>query len=470
MGDCGIFGVFGAPRAAEMTYLGLRALQHRGQESAGIAAADGRSMEAHLGMGLVQDVFSPERLEALPGDRAIGHVRYSTTGSSSLKNAQPLVADTGFGRLAIAHNGNLVNSKVLKQDLLKQGHLFPIFTSTTDTEIILVLVARGGSLRRSIKAALRTVRGAYSVVFLHRDALIAARDPNGFRPLCLGRIPGGGYAVSSETCAFAVSGIEPVRDLAPGEILTITADGPFSEQVVPKKACTPAHCLFEFVYFARPDSTMEGDNVHLVRKALGRQLAAEHPVDADMVAPLPDSGNSSALGYSEASGIPMEYAYVRNHYVGRTFIQPTERLRDTAVKIKLNVVAEVVRGKRVIVVDDSIIRGTTSRSRVRLLRDAGAREVHLRISCPPTRFPCFYGIDFPTPDQLIAASRSVEEVASFIGVDSLGYLSEEGLLSCVSGRADRYCTACWSGRYPVPIDEGFDKLMFESTTAGRQPS
>jgi amidophosphoribosyltransferase len=460
VGDCGIFAAFGAPKAAELTYLGLRALQHRGQESAGIAASTGRAMEAHLGMGLVQEVFNPEALGRLAGDMALGHVRYSTTGASTLKNAQPLVADTACGRLAIAHNGNLVNSQALKQELLKQGHLFPIFTSTTDTEIILVLVAQGTNLRRSVREALRTVRGAYSVVFLHPEGLIAARDPQGFRPLSLGRLASGGYAVSSETCAFAVTGAEPVRDVAPGEILYIGKEGLRSENVVPKKECAPAHCMFEYVYFARPDSTQEGHNVHLVRKALGRRLAIEHPAQADMVVPLPDSGNSAALGYSEQSGTPLEYAYVRNHYVGRTFIQPTTDQRDVGVKIKLNVVADVVRGKRVVVVDDSIIRGTTSRSRVKLLREAGAKEIHLRISCPPTRHPCFYGIDFPSPQQLIAASRSVEEITRFVGADSLGYLSEEGMLGVVGG-PEHFCSACWSGRYPTPVDQGFDKMMFE---------
>lgn len=457
MSDCGVFGVFGAPNAAELTYLGLRALQHRGQESAGIAAGDGRSIEAHHGMGLVGDVFSPETLSRLPGDRALGHVRYSTTGSSSLKNAQPLVADTAFGRLAMAHNGNLVNSAALKADLLKQGHLFPIFSSTTDTEIVLVLVARGSNLRRAFKDALRVVRGAYSVACLYRDGLIAARDPQGFRPLVLGRLPGGGHVVSSESCAFALVGADTVRDIRPGEILHIDADGVRSEWIVPKKDCAPAHCLFEYVYFARPDSTIDGLNVHLVRKALGRRLAVEHPVEADIVAPLPDSGNSAALGYSEQSGIPMDYAYVRNHYVGRTFIQPSAR--DIGVRIKLNVVADVVRDRRVIVVDDSVIRGTTSRSRVKLLRDSGAREVHLRISCPPTRHPCYYGIDFPTATQLIAAEKSVEEIAAFVGCDTLGYLSEAGLLEATAGVTG--CTACWTGRYPVALQESFDKMMFE---------
>jgi amidophosphoribosyltransferase len=461
MGDCGVFGLFGAPNAAELTYLGLRALQHRGQESAGIAVSNGRTMEAHLDMGLVEQVFKPEDLARLVGDRALGHVRYSTTGSSTLKNCQPLVADTGFGRLAIAHNGNLVNSQELKADLLKQGHLFPIFTSTTDTEIILVLVARGTNLRRSVKEALQTVRGAYSVVFLHPEGLIAARDPNGFRPLVLGRLPNGGHAVSSETCAFDLIGAETVRDVAPGEILHIGKEGLRSEYVLPRKECRPSHCLFEYVYFARPDSTLDGDNVHQVRKALGRRLAIEHPVAADLVAPIPDSGNSAALGYSEQSGIRLEQAYVRNHYVGRTFIQPSSGQRDIGVKIKLNALKDVVRGRRVIVVDDSIIRGTTSRSRVKLLREAGAKEVHLRISCPPTRHPCFYGIDFPTHGQLIASAKSVEQVAQFIGADSLGYLSLEGLRACVSGAAERYCTACWSGHYPVPPQAGFDKLMFE---------
>lgn len=460
---CGLFGVCGAPDAAELTYLGLYALQHRGQESAGIAVADGRTVDVSLGMGLVGDVFDAATLARLRGTSAVGHVRYSTTGSSSLKNAQPLVVDCAFGRLAIAHNGNLVNSLALKQELLKQGHLFPVFSSTTDTEVILYLVARGGDLRKSIRAALKTVKGAYSLLFLTPDAMIAARDPHGFRPLVLGRLASGGFAVASEPCAFDLTKVEFVRDIEPGEILAISADGLKSEHVVPKKETVPSMCLFEYVYFARPDSTLEGDNVHQVRKKLGRRLAIEHPIEADIVVPLPDSGNSAALGFSEQSGIPLDYGFVRNHYVGRTFIQPTDALRSNGVQIKLNVVRSAVAGKRVVVVDDSIIRGTTSRSRVQILREAGAKEVHMRVSCPPTKHACFYGIDFPTKTQLIAANMTVPEIAKFIGVDSLGYLSLDGMLQCVRGDAKGYCHACWTGEYRVPITDDFKKHMFEPT-------
>lgn len=449
---CGLFGVFGAANAVELTYLGLYAQQHRGQESAGIASVQDGRIVHHKEMGLVSDVFSKEILASLRSHAAIGHVRYSTTGSSNAANAQPLVVETSLCMLAIGHNGNLVNSATLRRDFEKQQHFFPIFHTTTDTEIILYLVARDSDLQRGLKHAMSQIRGAYSLVFLTPQAVIAARDPNGFRPLVLGK-RGSAWAVASETCAFDLSGIEYVRDVEPGEIVIIDKNGTSSERFLPKKQCQPKHCIFEHVYFARPDSLVFGDTVHEVRRKLGRRLAEEHPVTADVVTPIPDSGMSAALGYSEKSGIPLDLCYMRNHYVGRTFIQPSQDQRNSNVDIKLAVVKDTVRGKRVVVVDDSVIRGTTSRSRIRLLREAGAKEVHLRISCPPTRHSCYYGIDFPDRADLIAANKTVEEIRKHIGVDTLGYLSLEGMLSCVSQPPASYCTACWTGAYSVePVD------------------
>ncbi|MBI2899190.1 MAG: amidophosphoribosyltransferase [Planctomycetes bacterium] len=449
---CGLFGVFGAPNAVELTYLGLYAQQHRGQESAGIASVQGDRLVHHKDMGLVSDVFSREVLSSLKSHAAIGHVRYSTTGASSALNAQPLVVDTAHFMLAVGHNGNLVNSAALRRELERQQRFFPIFHTTTDTEIVLYLVAREPDLLRGIRHAVGQIRGAYSLVFLTPDRVVAVRDPNGFRPLVLGK-RGGAWAVASETCAFDLSGIEYVREVEPGEIVTIDRNGPRGERFLPKKRCAPKRCVFEHVYFARPDSRVFGDTVHVVRRRLGRALAREHPVTADLVAPIPDSGMSAALGFAEESGIPFELAFMRNHYVGRTFIQPSQDQRSANVEIKLAVVREVVAGKRVVVVDDSVIRGTTSRSRIRLLREAGAKEVHLRVSCPPTRHPCYYGIDFPDPKDLIAAKKTVEAIRTHIGVDSLGYLSLEGMLSCVTGPPSSYCTACWTGTYSVePVD------------------
>jgi amidophosphoribosyltransferase len=459
---CGLFGVFGSPRAAQTVYLGLFTLQHRGQESAGIVAFDGSRMHAHHGLGHVAEVFDARTLGALAGDRAIGHVRYSTTGGSTLANAQPLVMDSAAGPVAIAHNGNLVNSRALRAELLRAGTLFrtPDFRTTTDTEIILHLMAKHRRLVSAIRPALRSVRGAYSLLFLTREEMVAARDPHGFRPLSLGRLPDGGWVVSSETSAFDITHAEYVREIRPGEILHIGAKGLRSEWIERPRADRRAFCFFEYVYFARPDSVLEGHSVHEVRKALGRQLAREHPADADIVVPLPDSGTAAALGFSGESGLPLELALVRNHYVGRTFIQPTEDQRHAGVHLKLNAVRRAVEGRRIVLVDDSIIRGTTSRSRVKMLREAGAREIHLRISCPPTRHPCFYGIDFPTPGELIAARMSVAEIRRHVGVDSLGYLSLEGMLSVLKDGGG-FCTACWSGKYPVPVEDEFRKDQFE---------
>ena len=457
---CGLFGVFGSPDAVTMAYHGLYAQQHRGQESAGIACIQDGHLAHHKGMGLVSDVFKRDDLARLHGHAAIGHGRYSTTGSTSVANAQPLVVTTTRSMIAIAHNGNLVNSASLRRELETQGQFFPIFHTTTDTEIILYLVARNPDFAKGLKEAMGLIKGAYSLLFLTPDAVVAVRDPNAIRPLVLGK-KGGAWAVASETCAFDLSGIETVRDVEPGEIVFLTKDGLRSERFATKKSCQPAHCAFEHVYFARPDSRVFGDVVHLVRRKLGRQLAKEHPVKADLVAPIPDSGTSAALGFAEASAIPFEMAFMRNHYVGRTFIQPRQEDRAAKVEIKLSVVKEVVKGKRIVIVDDSIIRGTTSRSRIRLLRQAGATGSPPRLSCPPPRHPCYYGIDFPGPAQLVASGRSIEEIQRLLEVDSLGYLSVEGMLSSMGHPPDHYCTACWTGKYAVPPVDIMSKDLHE---------
>ncbi|MHC4605901.1 MAG: amidophosphoribosyltransferase [Planctomycetota bacterium] len=446
---CGLFGVFGDPDAVQLTHLGIFSLQHRGQESAGIASVRNGRLAFHKSMGLVNEVFTADALENLRSAAAIGHVRYSTTGSSNLANTQPLVVETARQMIAVAHNGNLVNSASLRRALESQKHFFPIFHTSTDTEIILYLAARSPNLIKSLKDALRMVEGAYSLLFLTPKQLIAARDPQGFRPLCIGR-KGDAWAVASESCALDIAGFEFVREVAPGEIFVVDKKGPHAERSHPKKACRPAGCAFEHVYFARPDSFLFGDTVHEVRRKLGAALSKEHAVDADIVTPVPDSGMSAALGYARASGIPFEMCFIRNHYVGRTFIQPGEAQRASSVRAKLAVVKQIVAGKRIVVVDDSIIRGTTSKSRMRLLRQAGAKEVHLRISCPPTKFPCYYGIDFPTRSELIAARKTVPQIREHTGVNTLGYLSLRGMLDSMSRPADQYCTACWTGNYTVP--------------------
>jgi amidophosphoribosyltransferase len=457
---CGLFGVFGASNAVELTYQGLFAQQHRGQESAGIASVQDGKLVYHKGMGLVAEVFNRDRLQSLKSHAAVGHVRYSTTGSSNPANAQPLVVTSSLCMIAVAHNGNLVNSHALRREVEAQGQFFPVFHTTTDTEIILYLVARSPDVEKGLKQAMNLIKGAFSLLFLTPSALVAVRDPQGFRPLVLGK-KGSAWAVASETCGFDLSGIEVQRDIEPGEILFIDKNGPRSERFLPKKECHPAHCVFEHVYFARPDSRVHGDLVQSVRHRLGAQLSREHPVEADFVTPIPDSGLYAAQGYAEESRIPYKMAYVRNHYVGRTFIQPNQDQRSSGVEIKLAVIKEMVKGKRVVVVDDSVIRGTTSRSRIRLLRDSGAKEVHLRVSCPPTKNPCYYGIDFPNPKELIASDHSLEEIRKHIGVDTLGYLSLEGMLSAVSSPKDHYCTACWSGKYPVPPVDAMNKEMHE---------
>ncbi len=454
---CGVFGIYGHADAPYLAYLGLYALQHRGEESAGIVVSDGKKMKAHRSMGHVQDVFDGNVLDTLKGDRAIGHVRYSTTGSSNLKNAQPIVVDYSRGEIALGHNGNLVNADILRSELEAYGS---IFQTTTDSEIIVHLMAKPSlrNVEEGVVEALSRVRGAYSLVFLTNQFLIAARDPQGFRPLWLGQL-GNSYVVASETCAFDIMDAKIVREIEPGEVLFISDKGLRSVRI-PSDDNKHAHCIFEHVYFSRPDSKVFGESVHQVRVKLGKQLAIESPVDADLVIPVPDSGNSAALGYSQQSGIPLEVGIIRNHYVGRTFIQPTQGIRDFKVRVKFNLVKEVLQGKRVIIVDDSIVRGTTSKMRVKTLRQAGAKEVHLRISCPPHKHPCAYGIDFPTREELIANRYTTEELKKYLDCDSIGYLSLEGMLKGVSFPKENYCTACWSGKYPIPF-ENYNKYHAE---------
>ena len=449
--ECGVFGIHGHPEASNMAYLGLYALQHRGQESAGIASSDGEKIIFHKEMGLVADIFSEEILSRLPGHAAIGHVRYSTTGSSELKNAQPLVVDFESGSISIAHNGNLVNAHELKRELEVSGS---IFQSSMDTEVIVHLIARSRKERIEdrIVDALNQVRGAYSLLFMTRDKLIGVRDPHGIRPLALGKMKGegGGTVITSESCALDLIEAEYLREVEPGEMVVVDARGTHSHR--PFLPAVERFCIFEYIYFARPDSIMGGTCIYEVRKALGRQLAKERPVNADVVIPVPDSGVPAALGFSEASGIPFEMGLIRNHYVGRTFIEPQQSIRHFGVKIKLNAVRGVVSGKRVVVVDDSIVRGTTGRKIIKMIRAAGAKEVHFRISSPPTCYPCFYGIDTPLRRDLIAATHTGEETNTYLTSDSLGYLSMEGLHACVPNRNTTYCDACFSGNYTIPLE------------------
>lgn len=450
---CGVFGVFGHPDAARLTYYGLYALQHRGQESAGIATSDGARLHLKKGMGLVSEVFNGFRLEGLPGDRALGHVRYSTTGSSSLTNAQPLLVSFRHGEMALAHNGNLVNAPSLRERFEAEGS---IFQTTSDTEVIAHLMARSGcaSLEDSLCQALGEVRGAYALGVLTPHALLAARDPLGIRPLSLGRI-GAAVVVASETCALDAVGAGYWRDVEPGEVVIATAEGMRSLRFAP--AGRRALCIFEFVYLARPDSELLGSNVHLVRKELGRLLARDHPAPGDVVIGVPDSSISAASGFAEEAGIPYEIGLIKNRYVGRTFIQPTPQSRAAGVSSKFNPVREVVRGKRAVLVDDSIVRGTTLRYLVRLLRAAGAREVHVRISSPPYVNPCFYGIDTASKGELVGAGRTVEEIRAAIGADSLAYLSLERLAEATGRPMGDFCTACFTGEYLVAVDEALGR-------------
>ncbi len=453
---CALIGVAGHPDAAYLTYLGLYSLQHRGQEAAGICTADGTHTHLHKAPGLVNDVFRPERMTQLPGHLAIGHTRYSTTGSPTALNTQPLRVTTRTGPIAVAHNGNLTNTPSLRAELEDAGS---IFQTTMDTELILHLVARsrGGSIEERIIEALERVKGAYCLLFLTEDTLIAARDPRGIRPLCLGTFEGA-HLIASESCAFDIVGGSYVRDIEPGELIVIRSSDLTSHRLPPAPEITP--CVFEFVYFSRPDSRIYGEKCDKVRRILGRNLAREHPAEADIVISVPDSSNTAALGYARESGIPFELGLIRNHYVGRTFIQPGQERRDHDVRVKFNPVTGVLGDRRVVVVDDSIVRGTTSRKLLHLIRAAGAREVHMRVTCPPVAWPCFYGVDIPTRRELIAARLSVEEIRDHIGADSLGYLSLEGMLAAV-GRDGPMCHACFSGRYPVEPEEELGKDALE---------
>lgn len=448
--------MFGHENAAMLAYYGLFALQHRGQESAGLVTCEGpdRPFHAHRAMGLVSQVFDGAVLARLKGDRAIGHVRYSTSGSSNLANAQPLVADTVRGPLAIAHNGNLVNAGPLRDELERGGS---IFQTTADSEIILHLLARQAACGEPL-AALRAVKGAFSLVILTPDAMVGVRDPHGFRPLVLGRL-GEAWVLASETSAFDLIGATFEREVAPGEVVIIDRNGLRSLHPFPPEK--PAFCIFELVYFARPDSRLGGGNVAEMRVEMGRRLARVHPVEADLVVPVPDSGNYAAQGYSEESGIPLGHAFVRNHYIGRTFLQPSQMIRDFDVRVKLNLIADAVRGRRVVVVDDSIVRGTTARARVVNLRESGAREVHLRISCPPHRHPCHYGIDFPDPQELIANRMTPSEIQDFLGVDSVAYLPVSDMIAATGWPDNSFCTACFTGDYPLPVEAGWRKDSME---------
>ncbi len=457
--NCGIFAIYGAKKAAELSYLGLYALQHRGQEASGIVSSDGNRFYQLKGMGQVNDVFaSKEVLADLKGQTAIGHNRYSTTGSSSLANIQPIqISYKGNRLLAVGHNGNLTNSTSLRRKLEKEGS---IFQTTSDSEIILHLIARSKKekIEESLADALSRVTGAYSLVFITPDSILAARDPYGWRPLALGKLKDA-WVVASETCAFDIIGARYQRDVQPGEILLINNKGLKSFHTSSK--VKHAFCIFEFIYFARPDSMIFGENVDKVRRRLGHQLAKEKPADADIVIAVPDSSNTHTLGYSEQSGIRFEVGLIRNHYIGRTFIHPEQKIRDLDARIKYNPVKGVLKSKSIVIVDDSIVRGTTSRKLVSMLRNAGAREVHFRVSSPPITSPCFYGIDMPTKEELIASSKSVEGIRKYLGVDSLGYLSIEGMLSMPSLPREDFCVACFSGKYPSKIENDIGKFALE---------
>ncbi|HEY3939453.1 MAG TPA: amidophosphoribosyltransferase [Bryobacteraceae bacterium] len=454
--ECGVFAIYGHPEAANLVYLGLYALQHRGQESAGIASSDGRKIHNVRNLGHVAEIFTPDVLNQLPGDLAIGHTRYSTAGDNTLRNAQPLSVACSKGQVAVAHNGNLTNAIELRRELEEDGS---IFQSTSDTEVVLHLVARSRerTLAGALRDALLQIEGAFSLVFLAQNRIIIARDPHGFRPLAMGRLelPDGGVATvfASETCAFDLINATYVGDVEPGEMVIIGPEGLTRERYTTPAA--PAHCVFEHVYFSRPDSIVFGRPVAESRERMGRLLAREHPVDADVVVPVPDSGVSAAIGYAAESGIAYRQALIRNHYVGRTFIEPSQAIRDFGVKLKLNPVRYLLEGKRVILVDDSIVRGTTSRKIVRMMRNAGALEVHLRISCPPTISPCYYGVDTPSHKELIAANNNLKQIQEYVEADSLAYLSLESLSNSVEDTDQRFCYACYTGHYPtlVQIDE-----------------
>ncbi len=450
--ECGVFGVYGHEEAANLTYLGLYALQHRGQEGAGIVASDEGQIHAHRGVGLVSDVFKPHKLARLRGDLAIGHVRYSTFGTSELKNVQPLPVDYSRGSMAIGHNGNLVNASILRERLEEEG---AIFQSTTDSEVIIQLIARSKqeSFMDCVVDALHQVIGAYSIIATNGDVVVGARDPNGFRPLWLGKL-GDAYVLASETCALDIIDADWVREIEPGEVVCISASG--VESVRPFEKTMPRMCIFEFVYVARPDSNIFGESVDEVRKKLGAALARSAPVEADLVMAVPDSSNPAALGYSHESGIPFDMGFIRNHYVGRTFIEPDQHIRDFGVKIKLNPVRSAIEGKRIVLIDDSIVRGTTARKIIKMLRRCGAKEIHFRVSCPAIINSCHYGIDTPNRDRLIAANMTIEEMCEYLGVDSLGFQTIENLVAATGLPSEQFCLACFNNDYPTPVPKDFD--------------
>ena len=456
---CGVVGISGHKNASQLTYLALYALQHRGEESAGIVTFDGKKVHQHKGMGLVGDLFKEPDLKRLKGSMSIGHVRYSTTGSSTVKNVQPLLINHKKGFIAVAHNGNLTNSVELRNELEDNGS---ILQTSMDSELIVHFLVRDhkNNYRSKIMPIAQRMEGAYSFVIMINDAIYAMRDPHGFRPLCIGKVDDA-YVVASETCALDMIQATYIRDVEPGEIVILDKSGISSLKSPEQK--NHAFCIFEYIYFSRPDSNIFTKSVYLTRKNLGRTLAREHPVDADMVMPIPDSGTYAALGYAEESHIPLEMGFVRNHYIGRTFIQPSQLIRDFKVKVKLNPIRDVLKDKRVIIVEDSIVRGTTSRGRVRALRQAGVKEIHMRVSCPPLVSPCFYGIDFPTKKELIAANHTIDEIKEFIGVDSLKYLSLDGMLSSMMLPKNEFCTACFTGNYPTTICKPPSKKALERT-------
>src|SRR5688572_22058113 len=462
---CGVFGIFGHPNSAELTYYGLYALQHRGQESAGIVTSDGKQFRTHRGMGLVSQIFNGDILHNLVGSMAVGHTRYSTTGSSHIRNAQPLTVDCARGQIAIAHNGNLTNASQLREELESRGS---IFQTTVDSEIILHLMAQPSlnGHENTLVQTVNRIEGAYSLVIMTENELIGVRDPHGFRPLCIGKLDDA-WILASETCALDLIQAKFVRDVEPGEIVIFDKNGMRSVQAFPMHE-RRAFCVFEYVYFARPDSTIANRSVYKVRVDMGRELAREYPIAADIVVPVPDSGNSAALGYSLETGIPYEMAFVRNHYIGRSFLQPSQLIRDFNVRVKLNLIPELVRGKRVIIVDDSIVRGTTCKARVNNLKEAGATEVHVMVSCPPHMNPCVYGIDFPDRSKLMAAKYTIEEICKYLNADSLHYLSIDGMVKATGQPKKSFCLACYDGNYPVEFDPALDKEIIERRRAGHE--
>ncbi len=455
--ECGVFAVYGHEDAAKLTYFGLYALQHRGQESAGIVASDGKSVTEYKAMGLVSEVFNEARLKSLKGHLAIGHVRYSTTGSSVLQNAQPFKVCHAGCTLAVAHNGNLINATEIRRALEAKGS---IFQTTMDSEVVVHLIAKSRSqgLEEGVRHTMSLIKGAYSIVLLTEEAIVGFRDPYGLRPLCIGRL-NGSYILCSETCALDLIQAEYVRDVEPGEVVIVDENGLRSFKALESRR--RANCIFEFIYFARPDSNIFGMNVYAFRKALGKALAKELTTQADFVMPFPDSGNYAASGYSQASNIPFEFAMIRNHYVGRTFIQPSQSMRDFGVRVKLNPVKEILKGKRVVIVEDSIVRGTTSRTRIKAVREAGAKEIIMLVSCPPIRFPCYYGIDFSTKGELIASRNSVEEIRSYLGLDGLHYLGIDAMIEASGRSREDFCLACFDGNYPMGVSDYKGKFVLE---------